>query len=128
MYACGGCEGVFKMIIAGFVSGLIGGMGIGGGTVLIPVLTLLFGMEQKTAQALNILYFIPTAIAAIIMHRKNNLIETKILPALIVGGVVGAIAGSVVAMRLNNAVLSKLFAVFLLIMGIKEIYNGLRKT
>ncbi len=115
------------MIIAGFVSGLIGGMGIGGGTVLIPVLTLLFGMEQKTAQALNILYFIPTAIAAIIMHRKNNLIETKILPALIVGGVVGAIAGSVVAMRLNNAVLGKLFAVFLLIMGIKEIYNGLRK-
>lgn len=116
------------MIIAGFVSGLIGGMGIGGGTVLIPVLTLLFGMEQKTAQALNILYFIPTAIAAIIMHRKNNLIETKILPALIVGGVVGAIMGSVVAMRLNNAVLSKLFAVFLLIMGIKEIYYGLRKT
>jgi hypothetical protein len=128
VYAFGGCEGVFEMIIAGFVSGLIGGMGIGGGTVLIPVLTLLFGMEQKTAQALNILYFIPTAIAAIIMHRKNNLIETKILPALIVGGVVGAIMGSVVAMRLNNAVLSKLFAVFLLIMGIKEIYNGLRKT
>ena len=48
-------------LLAGFVSGLFGGMGMGGGTVLIPVLTLFFGVEQHIAQATNLIAFLPMA-------------------------------------------------------------------
>jgi hypothetical protein len=116
------------VIVIGFISGVISGMGIGGGTVLIPVLTMLFGIEQKTAQTINLLYFIPTAIVAIITHSKNKMIECKVLPLVITGGAIGAVIGSVIAMQLNNTVLSKLFSGFLLIMGIKEVWTGWKKS
>ena len=63
------------LIITGFLSGIIGGMGIGGGTILIPIMTIFLGFDQKTAQAVNLIYFIPTAITALTIHIKNKQIE-----------------------------------------------------
>ena len=65
--------------LAGFLSGIISGMGIGGGAILIPVVTLTMGFGQKEAQFLNLVYFIPTAIAALYKHRKNGNIEKGII-------------------------------------------------
>lgn len=50
-------------------------MGIGGGTILIPIMTIFLGFDQKTAQAVNLIYFIPTAITALTIHIKNKQIE-----------------------------------------------------
>ena len=50
------------LILIGLISGIISGMGIGGGTILIPALTIILSMEQNTAQAINLIYFIPTAV------------------------------------------------------------------
>ena len=63
------------LILIGLISGIISGMGIGGGTILIPALTIILNMEQKTAQAINLIYFIPTAVTAVITHLKANNIE-----------------------------------------------------
>lgn len=63
------------LIITGFLSGIIGGMGIGGGTILIPIMTIFLGFDQKTAQAVNLIYFIPTALTALTIHIKNKQIE-----------------------------------------------------
>ena len=60
------------LITTGFLSGIIGGMGIGGGTILIPIMTIFLGFDQKTAQAVNLIYFIPTAITALTIHVKNR--------------------------------------------------------
>ena len=67
------------LIITGFLSGIIGGMGIGGGTILIPIMTIFLGFDQKTAQAVNLIYFIPTAITALTIHIKNKQIEKHFL-------------------------------------------------
>lgn len=72
------------LIITGFLSGIIGGMGIGGGTILIPIMTIFLGFDQKTAQAVNLIYFIPTAITALTIHIKNKQIEKNNLWLLIV--------------------------------------------
>ena len=63
--------------VVGIVGGVIGGMGMGGGTLLIPLLTIFSGVEQHMAQAINLIAFIPTAIVALIVHIRNKLVEKK---------------------------------------------------
>lgn len=109
------------LFLVGLISGIISGMGIGGGVILIPALTLIFGFEQKIAQNINLLYFIPTAIIAIFVHSKNKTIEKQGLFKIIIFGIIGAIFGSIIAINLNGEILRKIFGWFLLIMGISEI-------
>ena len=58
-------------ILIGLLSGIISGMGIGGGTLLIPALTVFMKHSQIDAQMINLIYFIPTALFAVIFHLKN---------------------------------------------------------
>ncbi len=113
-------------IIIGFLSGIISGMGIGGGAILIPALILTSAIEQKLAQGINLVYFLPTAVFALIVHIKNK--SVVINTALIIGicGVLGAVIGSVTAMNLNNELLRKMFGLFLGLIGIREVYKGFR--
>lgn len=113
-------------IIIGFLSGIISGMGIGGGAILIPALILISAIEQKLAQGINLVYFLPTAVFALIVHIKNK--RVVINTALIIGicGVLGAVIGSVTAMNLNNELLRKMFGIFLGLIGIREVYKGFR--
>ena len=65
-------------IITGVVSGIVSGIGMGGGTILILILSIFVGLEQKVAQATNLIFFIPTSIAAIFINLKKNNINLKI--------------------------------------------------
>jgi uncharacterized membrane protein YfcA len=49
-------------ILVGIIGGVLGGMGMGGGTLLIPMLGIFFGLEQHVAQAINLISFILTII------------------------------------------------------------------
>jgi len=114
------------MALVGFAAGIISGMGIGGGAILIPALTLVFGMTQQNAQHINLLYFIPTALFATLVHKKNGNIEKKGLLPLILWGMLGALPGALLAIKLDANHLRKGFAVFLLLMGLYEIRKGIR--
>ena len=61
-----------KQILIGIFAGIFSGIGMGGGTILIFLLTIFAKMEQHIAQATNLIYFIPTAISAIIVNYKNK--------------------------------------------------------
>ena len=111
------------LILIGFAAGCISGMGIGGGAILIPALTIFFAHSQHSAQNINLIYFIPTAAFAIFFHAKNGLIEKQILPKTIIGGVIGAVLGSIVALQLGGGMLKQFFAVFLLVMGVYEFFK-----
>lgn len=108
------------LIFLGFLAGTISGMGIGGGTILIPALTIFFGQSQHAAQNINLVYFMPTAAFAIFTHAKNGQIEKQILPKTIIGGIAGAVLGSVVALMMGADTLKQVFAIFLLVMGVAE--------
>lgn len=112
------------LFITGLLSGIIGGMGIGGGTVLIPVLSLLFDMPQKTVQSINLIYFIPTACVALVTHIKADRVEKRTVRSIIPLGIVGAAAGSLLALGLDNGLLRTMFGWFLLLMGIREVWIG----
>lgn len=111
------------LFIIGVVSGIIGGMGIGGGTILIPSLVFLVQTPQHIAQGINLASFIPTALVAIFVHTKNKHIRFKIAFQLILSGALGAILGSLLASHLPAQLLRKLFGGFLLVMGIYEMFR-----
>lgn len=77
-------------IFIGVVSGIIGGLGMGGGTILILLLSLFFGVEQHVAQSTNVIFFIPTAIASIIVNLRNKNINLKQGLPICLWGIVGA--------------------------------------
>jgi len=109
--------------ITGFLAGTISGMGIGGGALLIPALDIFFGMSQQSAQSVNLLYFIPTAVIAIVTHRKKGNIQTQGMLKLVIYGLVGAAIGASLAMWINADMLKKIFGGFLLVKGIVEFFK-----
>lgn len=115
--------GIFD-IIAAIVSGIAASLGIGGGGILIIYLTLFASMEQLKAQGLNLLFFIPCGIIAIIIHLKNKLIDKKYSIPLICGGVIGVFTGNILAKIVNTTVLSKIFAVFIILIGLRELFSN----
>ena len=107
-------------VIIGLLSGIISGMGIGGGTILVPALSIIYGMQQQAVQKINLIYFIPTAFIALITHVKQGNIEKKPLPPIIAFGLIGAAAGSLAAMGMQADILRRCFGFFLLAMGLYE--------
>ncbi len=113
-------------IVIGILSGIISAIGMGGGTILILLLVYTMQIEQHVAQASNLIFFIPTAIIAIIINRKQNLLDLK--TGLIVGGtgIVGAVIGSIISKNINDNILRKIFGIFLAIIVIYEIFSYIK--
>ena len=112
---------IFWEIVAGVLGGVIGGMGMGGGTLTIPILTIFLGYEQLQAQGVNLVAFLPMSIVAIIIHIKNKLVDFKSTWLLAVVGCIFSLGGALVAVRLKNEVLTKLFAIFLIGLAIWQL-------
>lgn len=121
-------------IIAGLIGGIIGGMGMGGGTLLIPILTIFLGVEQVEAQLTNLISFLPMAIAAVIIHAKNKRIDFKAMLCVSVPALITACVGAFFAPRIKGEFLSKGFGIFLTLLGVAmlvkiiiQIINARRK-
>jgi len=112
---------VLWMAIVGIVSGIVGGMGMGGGTLLIPILTIFLGFAQKNAQAINLLVFIPMSLVTLIIHIKNKLVDFRVGIPIVISGVIFSVFGSILASILSNELLQKIFAIFLLLVGINQV-------
>ena len=108
---------ILYLILIGVAGGILAGLGMGGGTLTIPLLVLYIGVPQLTAQAVNIISFLPTGSAALFLHFKNGYVETKNLLFIIVPAIVCSVLLSVSAVNINGEVLQKVFGGFLLLIG-----------
>ena len=111
---------IFLFILFGVLGGVLGGMGMGGGTLLIPLLTIFLSVEQKSAQGINLIAFLPMAIVALIIHFKNKMVSFKEILWIIIPGMIASISFSFIASSLNNKVLSFLFGIFLILIAVYE--------
>lgn len=112
---------IFVIAVVSFLTGFVASLGLGGGMVLIIYLTIFSGMAQLEAQGINLIFFIPIALISIILHTKSKLIIwKKILPSIITGAIL-ALLFSFIASMLGSEILSKIFSVFIIIIGIKEL-------
>ena len=103
----------FLFFLAGFAGGFIGGMGMGGGSILVPILSL-FKVGQKTCQCINLVSFVPMAGASLFLLLKKNLIQKDLLFVTTLFAFISSVAGSLVAFCLDKVILKKLFGYFLI--------------
>ena len=110
--------------LAGVVSGIVAGMGMGGGTLLIPILTIFLGVQQHLAQGINLIVFVPMSLVTLIIHCKNKLVDFKVGIPIILSGLISSIIGSLLALEVRNELLRKMFGYFLLLVGIWQIISA----
>lgn len=113
--------------ITGLISGTVSGTGMGGGTILILVLSIFLGVEQHIAQATNLVFFVPTSISAIIISIKSKLIEWKIGMVVAITGIIGAIIGANISAKIEVKSLKRYFGIFLAGIAIYEIYSMIKE-
>lgn len=113
---------IYYDIIAGILSGIAGAMGLGGGSFLLLYLTLILSTGQLKAQGINLLFFIPCAILSLLFHNKNKLIKWKFVIPIAIGGIIGVAFGTYLTTVIPAAIIRKIFGVFILIMGLKELF------
>lgn len=109
---------IFLLILAGIISGILGGMGMGGGTILIPLLTIFFKVPQSIAQSVNLVAFIPMSIVVTIINVKGKMIEKKGLLKMIIPAIFTAILASLLVGKTKNEILQKSYGIFLIVAGL----------
>ena len=108
-------------ILAGLLSGIFAGMGMGGGTFLIPILTLLLGVSQPHAQLVNLIVFSLSSIVVLFIQAKNKLLKTDSFWWVCVPACLVSLAGAIFALSLEAIVLRYAFAGFLCLVGVAQI-------
>jgi len=115
-------------ILFAVLSGIISGIGMGGGTVLIFLLTTFSGVSQHMAQGANLIFFIPTCIVSIFINLKNKNIDIKTAVVVIISGIIGAVIGAKLSLIIDAKNLKKYFGIFLLLITIYEIYSLIKSN
>ena len=114
------------MIISSLLAGLLGSMGFGGGSVLIIYLVNFSGLEQKQAQGINLVFFIPCALLSIIAYKKRGMVNIRSTLPVTAFAIIGAVAGFIILRLIPTYILSKLFGVFLLVFGVWQLFRKVR--
>ena len=103
-------------------AGIISSWGVGGGTLLLLVMTLFLGIDQRTAQGINLLFFLPTAAGALLCHAKNGYLDKPTLKSAIPAAVLAATAGAWLATAIDVELLRRPFGIYLLFSGLSLIW------
>lgn len=109
--------------LCGLCGGVLGGMGMGGGTVLIPLLTLALGVPQAAAQGVNLVSFLPMSAVALAVHAKSGLLEKKGLFSLVFPALCSSALVSLFAASLPGVALRQGFGVFLTVLAVLNFHK-----
>ena len=113
---------ILNAIIA-VLSGFLGAIGVGGGSVLIIYLTLFLSMPQLKAQGINLLFFIPCSLVGLIFHIKNKLIDFKLPVPLILFVLLGVVGGFLLNQIMDETIIRKVFGAFIIIIAVYQLFS-----
>lgn len=110
-------------IVIGFIVGVLSSMGFGGGSILLLYLTMFKQVNQRTAAGINLIFFLPCAALSTILFIKKKVIQKEILVPLMLCSAAGAALGAWISMGIDIQILRRGFGIFLLIMGVKDLFS-----
>lgn len=110
-------------LLAGTVTGVLSGFGIGGGTLLLIYLTAFAGVAQTQAQGINLLYFLPAAATALPTHIKNGYVDGPTVWPAVLTGLAGTALAAWLATGLDVELLRRCFGGFLIVVGLRELFR-----
>lgn len=118
---------IFALIVLGLFAGAIAAsLGLGGGIVFVPALVVIFGFEQHIAQGTSLAVIFPTAIVATIAHTRRGNVRWRLAIPIGLAGIVGAVIGAQVALRLDPDVLRRMFGIFLTMLAARMAWRASR--
>ena len=109
--------------LVGAGTGILTARGVGGGTLLLLIMTLFLEVDPTLAQGINLLYFLPTAATGLFYHHKNGLLDTPAIKTAAPWGAAAAILGAVIATTVDTAILRRPFGIYLIIMGLTTLFS-----
>ena len=114
---------VFLYLLLGLAAGILSGLiGIGGATVIIPALVLLFGMTQYMAQGTTLAMMVPPiGILAAWMYYQKGYVDLKVAGIMCIGFFIGGLFGAKLAVGIPENILRRIFGVFLLVISLRMI-------
>lgn len=110
-------------VLTGVASGLLG---VGGGILMVPFLTLALGLSQHAAEATSLVVVLPTAVAASLELRRRGVGDLGVSLRFGAIGAFGAAGGALLALALPAATLRIVFACFLALVGLRLVRDGVR--
>lgn len=114
----------FLPFLTAMLTGILSGWGVGGGTMLLLCMTLFLGVEHRTAQAINLLFFLPAAAISLYFHRKNGRIDKTVWVRTALPGTLAAALTAFVALTVDVSLLRKPFGLFLIWSGFSMFRGG----
>ena len=108
--------------LCGLGASVVSAWGVGGGTLLLLVMTLFLGVDQRTAQGINLLFFLPTAASALVCHARRGYLDQPTLKSAVPVAVAAALAGAWVSNAVDVEILRKPFGVYLLLSGVSLVW------
>ena len=118
---------VISLIVGLAIGVLSGTLGVGGEGVMVPVLVLLLGIDQATAQGTSLLAIIPTAASGAYGHFRQGVVDLRLSALLGATGIVGAVLGALVALQLEHRRLREIFAAYLLFVAIQTLRGAIHR-
>jgi uncharacterized protein len=118
---------LFAVLVAfGVLTGATAGLlGVGGGLLIVPFLTLVADVPQHAAEATSLLVILPTSIVASLVLRRRGVGDLGTALRVGVFGAIGGAAGALLALALSGHTLRIVFAVFVGVIGIRLVRDGL---
>ena len=113
--------------LAALGTGALSSWGVGGGTLLLVCMTLFLGVGHREAQAVNLLFFLPTAGISLFFHRTTGFLDKTTWREAALPGTAAALAGALLSMAVDVSLLRKPFGIFLLYGGASMLMSGIRK-
>ncbi len=122
---------VFTMVLflGACLAGLIGSLtGLGGGVVVIPLLTLGFGVDMRYAVGAALVTSIASSSGAAAAYIKEGITNIRIGMFLEIASTAGAVVGAIIAMHLDKMYIAIIFGVILMFSAIRSITNKNQHT
>ncbi|MFC1517298.1 TSUP family transporter [Candidatus Margulisiibacteriota bacterium] len=111
-----------ELLLIGMIGGLIGGLlGVGGGTIYVPVLVLIYGTTQQLAQGISLGVMIPMACLGSYAYFRQGSVRLDIFWELVLGSIFGAFIGASFANHINGQLLQQIFSIALALIGLKMV-------
>ncbi len=114
----------YILLLIGLISGVFAGLGMGGGTFLIPLLSICLGVYLREAQAINLISFVPMGIVAVVIQSRRKMINFKKCLLISISAIICSYISSKFSNLLNVSIAKRIFGVFILSHGVFQVIKN----